>query len=483
MEESVNRQMLVPVGVLGAVVALIGVLVVLGQAEEGDGPAPSPRAGAEQPGNAKAKTKAKAKAPTKVDRAKLLHVTDVPVERPDAPAGAPNVVLVTIDALRRDQLSAYDGPEGTTPFLDTLVAKGARFEDTVAAGPWSRPALVAMLTGQHAATVGMIEPGEGGNQRVLADGVTTLAERMQRAGWATVGATANFNNNHTYGMAQGFDAWLDAHPAAFNPRTRREASKTVEELFTLLDERAEPLKGRPVYAQVSFVDLHKPFMVPREEFAPFESDEHSVAPYRAMVKRTDDALRALYDGLAERGLTAENTVFAVVGAHGEGLSMPGHHGKQHGRTLYHSAVQVPWVVAGPGVKAGTKVGGLSTQADVLPTLLGLAGVELGEESLAGKNLAANLTSGAAVDRKAAFTDTRYFTADHAAVYTAGRVCQKDFGTTTGNAIPTGCYDRATDSNGDRIDATASGPLMDQLVEWRAARDAEYAAWPHVKDAK
>ena len=475
-----NRQMLVPIGVLGAVMALIGLLVVLGQQEQQQAPGAPAKAAAA----AKDKPRAKAKAPKKMKAAELTHIADPIVERADAPEGAPNIVLVTVDSFRRDQLSVYGGPAETTPFLARMAEGGARFDDTIAAGPWGRPALVTLTTGQHATTVGMIQPGDEGNQRKLAEGVTTLAERLQAAGWYTAGVTANFNNNRLYGMAQGFDAWRDSHPAAFNPGTRLAADEAVDEVFRLVDARPEALAGRPAFVQLSLVDLHKPFMVPKEEFEPFESEGHNIAPYRAMLKRTDDALEKLVDGLGSRGLTPSNTIVMVIGAHGEGLSMPKHHGRQHGRTLFRSSIQVPWVVAGPGVAKGHVVTGLSHQADVLPTVLGLTGVEVGEERLAGLDLAP-LVKGesSAIEREAVFTETWYFTANHAAVYTADKVCQKDFGTTGGQAITTGCYDRQADPDGASLEESADDPLLAELVAWREARWAEYDAWPEVGDAK
>jgi arylsulfatase A-like enzyme len=476
---------MVPIGVLLGVIALIALLVVLGQQEQATegGPSSTERVGNAAKPKPQNRSKAKAKGPKPVDRAKLLHVVETLPERADAPEGAPNVVLVTADSLRRDQLTPYGGPAETSPFLSRLAERGVVFTDTIAAGPWAKPALVSLFTGQHALTVGMTQPGDDGNHRVLADGVTTLAERLQSAGWFTAGLTANFNNNHKYGLAQGFDAWRDAHPAAFHPRTRLSADTAIDELFALLDDRPDEASALPVYAQISLVDLHKPFSIPKDEFEKFESDDHNIAPYLAMVKRTDDALEKLANGLETRGLTSENTLFVFIGAHGEGLGMPQHHGKQHGRTLYRSSVQVPWVIAGPGIKAKHRVGGVTHQTDLLPTVLGLTGVELGEERLAGVDHSALARGdGDRSGTEAVFTDTWYFTANHAAVYANGTVCQRDFGTSAGQKIATGCYDREADPDGADLSESSEDALLEALTGWRQARQAEYDAWPQLADA-
>jgi|SRR5262245_754451 len=60
---------------------------------------------------------------------------------------APGVLLIVIDALRADHLSAYGYDRDTTPFLSELARDGLRFEQTFAAAPLLLPAHAALLTG------------------------------------------------------------------------------------------------------------------------------------------------------------------------------------------------------------------------------------------------------------------------------------------------------------------------------------------------
>jgi len=429
------------------------------------------------------KAKAKIKAKGKVKEAQLVHKAEWDSERAAAPEGAPNVVLVIVNAMRKDQVTPYGGSAEVTPYLDALAKEGAVFEDHMSTAPWNKAAVAAMLTGHHAVSLGLIQPSADANERLLADAVNILPERLQEKGWYTAGVTANFNLNMSTGLAQGFDVYRDSVPMSFAPQGRLHAKGAVPKLLKFIDDRPEEAKARPVYAQLMLVDPHKPLMVKPDEFRPFEGDDHTIAPYRAVLHRVDAAVKKLVTGLAERGMTTENTVFMVIGDHGEGLNMPQHHGKQHGRTLYRSVIDSPWIVAGPGVKKGARVAGLSSHVDVMPTLLSLAGLSTEDEAMPGQDLSASLKSGAPTGRDKAYVDTWYFAANHAAVLSSDKVCQKDFGTPSGIKIPSGCYERATDPEGKNVWEAADDPLMKDLEAWRAQRVAEYEAWPELADVE
>ena len=66
----------------------------------------------------------------------------------EATAGA-NVVLLSIDTLRADHLGAYGYDRPTSPVLDALAARGARFDTAVAASHWTAPSHTSLLTGLH----------------------------------------------------------------------------------------------------------------------------------------------------------------------------------------------------------------------------------------------------------------------------------------------------------------------------------------------
>src|SRR5438105_2626567 len=73
-----------------------------------------------------------------------------PRRRSAAPAARfPNLLLVTVDTLRADRVSAYGYRRQTTPNVDRLLAGGVRFAAARTVEPLTTPALASMLTSRY----------------------------------------------------------------------------------------------------------------------------------------------------------------------------------------------------------------------------------------------------------------------------------------------------------------------------------------------
>ncbi|MEZ4319677.1 MAG: sulfatase-like hydrolase/transferase [Myxococcota bacterium] len=398
-------------------------------------------------------------------------VTDPRVQAlPSPPAGAPNVVLVIGCTVRRDQVTPYGGPASTTPFLATLAERGALLEDPITAAPWTRAASAAIVTGHHALELGMVDPGDTRNDRRLPGAIDTLAERFRSAGYTTIGATANPNLNAAFGFEQGFDRYLQPRELWRDNMVKISGTGLLPELIEQIDTRPDP--ERPVFLQVMLVDAHAPFDPTPEELEPFLEPgvPEEVLRYRTGLRGLDDAVHALYDALPAAGLAPEHTVFAFVSDHGEGLSMPEHHGKSHGRYLYSSAVHGVWLASGPGIPAGSRVPGVASQLDIGATLLGLAGLPsaVGGEA---RDLSGPVREASPTGRERAFTDTWFMTANRAASYGTDLACMMSFAmddpdAPTGRFVP-GCYDRTADPDQRQPLEPTDDARMVELIRWRA----------------
>jgi len=119
---------------------------------------------------------------------------------------------------------------------------------------------------------------------------------------------------------------------------------------------------------------------------------------RKLPPRYTDAARALYLGEvfgADRAVGQlreflrgrdQNTFFALVSDHGELFGERTMYG--HGITLQPPEVEVPWILAGPGVPAGRMLNGPASLIDVTPTLLSLLGADDASWPTDGLDLAA-----------------------------------------------------------------------------------------------
>jgi arylsulfatase A-like enzyme/Tfp pilus assembly protein PilF len=264
-----------------------------------------------------------------------------------APAAArPSILLVTLDTTRADAV----GPE-TTPALDALAARGARFRQAYAAAPETLPSHASILTGLYPAGHGVHE-----NARVVPSGHALAAEELQRAGYRTAAFVSSFVLARRFGLARGFDVYDDALP---DGRSERAAAVTTDRALAYL----ATAETAPRFVWVHYFDAH----------APYEPDEPYRArfagrPYLGEVAAVDAALARLLDAF-EKG-AAGPTAIVVVADHGEGL---GDHGEaQHGTLAYQSTMHVPLVLVGPGVAPGVVDAPVSTRR-VFHTILDWAG--------------------------------------------------------------------------------------------------------------
>jgi glucan phosphoethanolaminetransferase (alkaline phosphatase superfamily) len=123
-----------------------------------------------------------------------------------AGGAAPNVLLLVMDTQRADHLSSYGYHRPTSPRLDQLATEGVLFEHAHANSSWTVPSHASLMTGRF-----VWEHRTGDPWHPFLDGRhATLAEVLQRAGYATGGFVANtlWAGRHT-GLHRGFIRYED----------------------------------------------------------------------------------------------------------------------------------------------------------------------------------------------------------------------------------------------------------------------------------
>ena len=238
---------------------------------------------------------------------------------PEAPR---NLLLVTIDTLRADRLSSYDGRFVQTPVLDGLARRGVRFSRAFAHTPTTLPSHTSILTGTLPLYHGVHDNGTF----VLHDDQLTLAELLKERGYATAAFVGAYPLDSRFGLAQGFDRYDDDYRSLGAERlasVERKAEDVVEGALTWL--RAQP---GPWFLWVHCYDPHDPYEPPE----PFRT-RFAGRLYDGEVAYVDAALEPLFRHVRETGLL-KSTLVVVTGDHGESL---GDHGeKTHGYLAYNS---------------------------------------------------------------------------------------------------------------------------------------------------
>src|SRR4051812_627302 len=152
------------------------------------------------------------------------------------PAGS-NVLLVTIDTLRRDRIGAYGNPGGLTPTLNTLAATGIRYTQARAHAPMTLPSHASILTG-------LTPPHTGVHNNTgfrLDDATPTLATFLSHGNgrYNTAAFVGAFVLDARFGLGRDFDVYDDRMPAGSGPSFHF-AERRAADVLTAAGERIKP---------------------------------------------------------------------------------------------------------------------------------------------------------------------------------------------------------------------------------------------------
>jgi arylsulfatase A-like enzyme len=325
------------------------------------------------------------------------------------------VILLVVDTLRADHVSAYGYPRETTPVLDRLMAEGVRFEAAIAPSSWSATSHASMITGTLPHQHGVREWGS-----TLSPETPTLASYLKAQGYATGLFSTHRAFHETIG---GVQADIDAshvRPGTVTPEHPPYDREVLEHAARWAAKQRDPF-----FIWAVIVTPHAPYIRYPEDWNeryftdmppggerryPFGRDHwhglgaipasvrigdrrevgYYVNRYDRSVRYADHLIGEFLGSLGEAG-ALENTLLVVTSDHGEGLG--DHDVFAHGLFLYDFLVRVPMLFHYPGVVPGGHVWkrpvGL---VDIVPTILGLVRAEL-PRIVGGVNHSAELRAG------------------------------------------------------------------------------------------
>ena len=316
-------------------------------------------------------------------------------------AERPDVLLVTIDTLRADHVSALGYERPTTPHFDAFARGGALFEQAYSVTPTTLPAHAALFTSRFATEVGVTKNGTP-----LPETATTIAERLADAGYATAGFVSSYVLDRRFGAAQGFQHYDDDFTGADSklPQGTRWHDEPIEVTFdrrggdttdAALHWIAASPQEIPLFVWVHYFDPHQPLM-PREpfrsEFASGSMQQLEILAdgYDAEVRYVDEQLGRLLAGFGERAPGGRGLA-VVTSDHGEGLW--DHGWLTHGVNLYEELARVPLAFRWPGrIARPLRVTAPVSLLDLAPTLYSLLGLDAASDGLRGRDLSAVLSA-------------------------------------------------------------------------------------------
>lgn len=168
-------------------------------------------------------------------------------------AGRPapeHVFLITLDTTRADAID-YGPPENSpTPNLAALAAAGVRFENAYTVIPITAPSHAAMF---YSLPPHVFKIFNNGQKRTAP--YPTLAEIMKKKGYATGAVISLAVLNRDFGLAKGFDHYLENFKPGLWYRTAAEVNRDA---FALVDK----LKNGKSFIWLHYSDPHEPYFPP-----------------------------------------------------------------------------------------------------------------------------------------------------------------------------------------------------------------------------
>lgn len=345
-------------------------------------------------------------------------------------ADKPNIIYILADDLGYGDLSFLGQKRFKTPNIDQLATSGLVFTNHYSGSTVSAPSRCALFTGMHTGHSyirGNKEMKPEG-QEPIPDGITTLAELMKKAGYAT-GAFGKWGlgGPGTEGdpVNQGFDEFFgyNCQGLAHNYYpdhlwhnrekiilTENAGNATGIWAPDLIHEKAlkfmEANRDNPFFlfypttiphaelvAPERWMEKFRGKLLPEKSFkgtddgpnyrkGPYGSQPEAHAAFAAMVSRLDEQVGEILHKLKELGIEGNTIVMFTSdnGAHLEGGADPDYFDSNgpwtgYKRDLTEGGIHVPFIVSWPGkVQHGT-TGHISAFWDILPTFCDIAGIK------------------------------------------------------------------------------------------------------------
>lgn len=271
-----------------------------------------------------------------------------------------NIVIVLEESLGADFVGKLGGTD-TTPNLDQLSNEGMWFEQLYATGTRSVRGIEAVITG-FLPTPARSVVKLGGSQHNF----FTIAQLLKQKGYDTsfiYGGEAHFDNMKRFFVNNGFNTIIEEKDFT-DPVFTGAWGVSDEDLFNKAHDTFTSLAKRnePFFSLVFTSTNHSPFEFPDRRIELAEKPKNTVLN---AVKYADFALGEFIDK-AKNSNYWDNTIFLIVADHSD---------RVYGDELVPiSKFRIPGLILAKDIKAKV-VKRISSQIDLLPTLLSLAGIE------------------------------------------------------------------------------------------------------------
>jgi arylsulfatase A-like enzyme len=330
-----------------------------------------------------------------------------------------NVILITLDAARKDAFGIYGNRGRLTPAIDSLRDQSIVFTRGQAAGPYTQASFVGLLTSSYFLEYG--QPKGLSSRRIL------ISEPLKEAGIVTAAFHSNPYLCGYLGWNRGWDFFYDSMEVEVDPKIPYIRGNIInQQSLNWLSSNLEMINKRPLFLWLHYMDIHEPYM-PEKRYIDMvdptltiTQDEMYTLFQNVLLKRdtSDPAkvnlLKKLYDihvrevdsytkeffaGLERLGILKDSVVI-ITNDHGDEFGE--HGGLSHDDKMFSELIDMPLLIYGTGQSGVCDT--LVSNIDISPTIIHLFGLKSierfeGQSLLPLENYPQKGVFGEAIDQK------------------------------------------------------------------------------------
>ncbi len=315
----------------------------------------------------------------------------------------PNIVFVFADQWRVQSMGYAGNPDVKTPNLDKLASEGVNFMNAISTNPVCTPYRAILLTGQYPLKTGMfmndvslypvsksfakLFKQEGYNTAYIGkwhldgNGRSAFIPKERRQGfdyWKVLECSHEYNNSQYWGNDDKLHKWegYDAEAQTKDAIAYIEEQAKSEKPFCLMLSWGPPHAPYKT-APKEFQDLYKNVDIQLRPNVPDELKEKTkdlLRGYYAHCSALDSYIKQLQDAIKLSNIE-DNTIFVFTSDHGDMINS---HGQMKKQRIYEESARVPFIIKYPALlgKEGRHSDFLLNTLDILPTMLGLSGLDI-----------------------------------------------------------------------------------------------------------
>ncbi len=295
-----------------------------------------------------------------------------------------NIILIVVDALRKDRVGAYiNSKNSLTPNIDELAKNGTMLMQHTTVLNGSAPVIVSLFTGCYPSTHGIHENGYK-----FPNNFKTITEHLNEYNYTTCGVVSSGIISSLYNFNKGFKYFYDnskydkltlwaKKQGTIRYKIRKflrnalfkfglfntfvvTYDKTNKRILNWLDNNYK----EKFFLYIQYFDIHE------DTYGERNKSKDKVKNYDENIKIIDSAIGELINKVKKLNIF-NDTIFIITADHGEDLEEA-----QHGRKISEDEFSVPCIFHKPELIPIKKVDNLTRAIDILPTILDINGFTL-----------------------------------------------------------------------------------------------------------